>query len=114
MDAGASPQPSPSNSGQRAMAVVLVTDAVGYRSRMSDDQEHTLSLIRRDLQKMRQLCQQFEGIVLKSLEDGLVMYFVSTDRAVNCAIEIQRSMAQLLQELPEDDVLSHRIGIHLG
>ncbi len=114
MDAGASPQPSPSNLGQRAMAVVLVTDAVGYNSRMADDPEHTLSLIRRDLQKMRQLCQQFEGIVLKSLEDGLVMYFVSTDRAVNCAIEIQRSMAQLLQELPEDDVLSHRIGIHLG
>ncbi|WP_297085636.1 protein kinase [Thermoleptolyngbya sp. C42_A2020_037] len=114
MDAGASPQPSPSNSGQRAMAVVLVTDAVGYNSRMADDQEHTLSLIRRDLQKMRQLCQQFEGIVLKSLDDGLVMYFVSTDRAVNCAIEIQRSTAQLLQELPEDDVLSHRIGIHLG
>ncbi|MFQ3637571.1 MAG: protein kinase [Cyanobacteriota bacterium] len=96
------------------MAVVLVTDAVGYNSRMADDPEHTLSLIRRDLQKMRQLCQQFEGIVLKSLEDGLVMYFVSTERAVNCAIAIQRSMAQLLQELPEDDVLSHRIGIHLG
>lgn len=114
MDAGASPQPSPSNSGQRAMAVVLVTDAVGYISRMADDQEHTLSLIQRDLQKMRQLCQQFEGIVLKSLDDGLVMYFVSTDRAVNCAIAIQKSMAQLLQELPEDDVLSHRIGIHLG
>jgi serine/threonine protein kinase len=96
------------------MAVVLVTDAVGFNSRMADDRDHTLSLIRRDLQAMRQLCQQFEGIVLKSLEDGLVMYFVSTERAVNCAIAIQRSMAQLLQELPEDDVLSHRIGIHLG
>jgi serine/threonine protein kinase/class 3 adenylate cyclase len=114
MDAGALPQPESFQSGQRALAVVLVTDAVGYNSRMADDQEHTLSLIRRDLQTMRRLCQQFEGIVLKALEDGLVMYFVSTDRAVNCAIEIQKSMAQLLQNLPEDDVLSHRIGIHLG
>ncbi|SKB16130.1 hypothetical protein PL11201_80440 [Planktothrix sp. PCC 11201] len=41
---------------------------------------------RRDLQRMRTLCQELNRFVIKSTRDGLSMYFSSAIQAVNCAI----------------------------
>lgn len=107
--------PTPSR-GQRALAAIVVTDAVGFSARMSVDEEKTLQLIHRDLQLMTQQCQEFEGQVLKSTGDGLLMYFVSAVQAVSCAIAIQTALIANAKETenPSSDSLSHRIGIHMG
>ncbi len=100
---------------QRTLAAVVFTDGVNFSARMSVDEEHTLELIRRDLELMQELCeQQFEGHVLKSTGDGLLMYFSSAVQAVSCALEIQKQLAEVAALLPPSDILSHRIGIHLG
>jgi adenylate cyclase len=100
--------------GQRTLTTVVFTDCVGFSARMSVDEEHTLDLIRRDLRLMRQFCEQFEGRVLKTTGDGLLMCFSSAVKAVECAIEIQRSLAEKsAQSLPADSLM-HRIGIHLA
>jgi class 3 adenylate cyclase len=44
--------------------------------------------------------------------DGLLMYFVSAVKAVECAQEIQYTLANLASKLPESLILEHRIGIH--
>lgn len=100
--------------GQRTLATVVFTDCVGFSARMSVDEDHTLDLIRRDLKFMRQLCRQYEGRVLKSTGDGLLMCFTSAVKAVECAMEIQRSITERAIELPPEDALEHRIGIHLA
>jgi serine/threonine-protein kinase len=100
--------------GNRALAAIVITDSVGFSARMSSDEEHTLTLIQRDLQMMRQICQSTEGQVLKSTGDGLLMYFVSAVQAVACAIEIQTTIAAQAEGRSPEDVLIHRIGIHLG
>ncbi|MEO0540513.1 MAG: protein kinase, partial [Cyanobacteria bacterium P01_A01_bin.105] len=100
---------SDANQGQRALAAIVVTDAVGFSARMSVDEERTLKLIHRDLKRMTGQCQDFNGQVLKSTGDGLLMYFVSAVQAVSCAIAIQKALS-----LQTDDSLVHRIGIHLG
>lgn len=102
--------PTPSR-GQRALAAIVVTDAVGFSARMSVDEENTLQLIQRDLALMAEHCEEFEGQVLKSTGDGLLMYFVSAVQAVSCAIAIQKAFHS--QE-KQADSLSHRIGIHMG
>jgi len=99
---------------QRTLAAIAFTDGVGFSAKMSADEEHTLDLIHRDLELMRQLCQQFSGQTIKSTGDGLLMYFPSAVLAVDCAIEIQKSLAQAAQTLPDNDIILHRIGIHLG
>ncbi|NET59006.1 MAG: TIR domain-containing protein [Symploca sp. SIO2E6] len=105
----------PSNlRGNRALAAIVFTDVESFTARMSVDEMGTLALIQRDFQLIEQLCQQFEGQVLKSLGDGLLMYFVSAQQAVCCALEIQQALATVAAELPESDILYHRIGIHLG
>ncbi len=102
--------PSPSRA-QRALAAIIVTDAVGFSARMSVDEERTLRLIHHDLELMEKQCQEFDGKVLKSTGDGLLMYFVSAVQAVGCAIAIQKA---LIARAKNTDSLAHRIGIHMG
>lgn len=100
--------------GNRMLAAIVFTDGVNFSARMSENEEHTLELIRRDLQMMSELCQQFEGQVLKTTGDGLLMYFSSAIQAVACAVEIQKFLAESATNLSPQDILAHRIGIHLG
>ncbi len=100
--------------GQRTLAAIAFTDAVSFSARMSAAEEHTLDLMQRDLQMMAELCQQFQGQVLKTTGDGLLMYFTSAVQAVECAMSIQRAIAEAANHLSHQDVLLHRIGIHLG
>lgn len=98
----------------RTLATVVFTDCVGFSARMSVDEDHTLDLIRRDLNYMKQVCGRYEGRVLKSTGDGLLMCFSSAVKAVECAVEIQRSITDRAIDLPPTDTLQHRIGIHLA
>jgi len=98
----------------RTLATVVFTDCVGFSARMSAAEDHTLDLIRRDLNYMKRVCGQYEGRVLKSTGDGLLMCFSSAVKAVECAVEIQKSLIELASERKPEDCLEHRIGIHLA
>jgi len=100
--------------GHRTLATVVFTDCVGFSARMSRDEDHTLDLIRRDLKLMQKVCEKYEGRVLKSTGDGLLMYFISAIRAVKCALEIQEKIGEATAVLSERDSLKHRIGVHLA
>ena len=99
---------------QRTLAAIVFTDVVSFTQRMAADEEHTLTLVQRDLQTMEMLCQEFAGRRLKTLGDGLLLYFDSAEQAVLCAISIQQSLAEGATHLPPEDILLHRIGIDLG
>ncbi|MGF1521964.1 MAG: protein kinase [Leptolyngbyaceae cyanobacterium] len=100
--------------GRRTLAAIVLTDAVGFSARMSVEEENTLSLIHRDLKLFETICQQFEGRVIKSTGDGLLMYFVSAVQAVNCSLEIQRQLVKEHEIQKIRNPLQHRIGVHLG
>lgn len=100
--------------GQRILAAIMITDAVGFSARMSADEETTLQMIDRDLNLIAQLCDEHDGNLLKTTGDGLLMYFVSAVHAVSCGLEIQRQLVEFAKDRPETDYLDHRIGIHLG
>ncbi|WP_448563540.1 adenylate/guanylate cyclase domain-containing protein [Trichothermofontia sp.] len=101
-------------SEQRILSAIVFTDGVAFSARMAEDEENTLRLIRRDLALMRKVCDSFEGRVLKSTGDGLLMSFNSALKAIECAIEIQKLLSDNAVTLPPSQVLAHRIGIHLG
>lgn len=103
-----------SNRGENALAAIVFTDVESFTTQMAAEENHTLNLIARDFSQMQQICEKFEGQVLKSLGDGLLMYFISAEKAVASAIEIQQAIASSAANLPERDILHHRIGIHLG
>ncbi|MCD4700230.1 MAG: hypothetical protein K8S24_00085 [Candidatus Aegiribacteria sp.] len=100
--------------GRRRLAAIMFTDVVGSSRLMGDDEDHVMSLLKRDIRVINDLCQQFEGRVLKSMGDGCLAIFQSGVHAVECAREIQRHFKEQSGSLPENEVLEHRIGIHLG
>lgn len=104
----------PTPRGETALAAIVFTDVESFTPRMAADEKGTLALIQRDFRLMKSMCSQYEGRLLKTLGDGLLLYFVSAQKAVSCAIEMQKALAEATIELPESDILHHRIGIHLG
>lgn len=96
------------------LAAIMFTDVKDSAQKHHQNQEPTLAAVFRDLNLMTRLCQQFEGQVLKSVGDGLLMYFVSVVKAVQCAQEIQKTLKEAARKLPLDVILEHRIGIHVA
>src|SRR5438552_3528114 len=110
MDSASSSAPS---IGQRTLAAIVFTDVVDFSTRVGQDEEATLSIVRRDLAWMSDLCKSHDGHVLKSTGDGLLMYFNSAVQAVQCAMDIQKRLAGQIRD-GSDEPLQHRIGVHLG
>ncbi|MEL6350464.1 MAG: adenylate/guanylate cyclase domain-containing protein [Cyanobacteria bacterium J06627_28] len=99
---------------QRTLAAIVVTDAVGFSKRMSQDEDRALSIINRDLQLITELCDFFEGKILKTVGDGVLMYFVSAVQAAACAVEMQKMFIGFEQQGQGSDHFVHRVGVHLG
>jgi CHASE2 domain-containing sensor protein/class 3 adenylate cyclase len=104
----------PTSRDKKVLAAIAFTDVVSFTKKMAADEHHTLALIERDFKLMKEICQRYEGQILKSLGDGILMYFTSVEKAVACSIDIQKSLALAAANLPERDILLHRIGVHLG
>ena len=96
------------------LAAIIFTDVVGSTEKMVADQTHLLASIQRDFQIMREICREYDGKVLKSMGDGLLIYFASAVNAVSCAIAMQNALKESSDRLSAREILFHRMGIHLG
>jgi adenylate cyclase len=63
---------------------------------------------------MTNLIQQYRGRVVDAPGDNLLAEFGSVVDSVNCAVEIQRELAERNAELPEERKMQFRIGVNLG
>lgn len=106
--------PFPIVSGQRQLSVIMFTDAVGYSTRMHEQEIATLNRLERDTEVMRPIIEAHTGTVLKSTGDGLLIQFVSAVQAVACAQEIQRLFSARTDPAYAKSALRYRIGVHLG
>ena len=92
---------------QRKLIAIMFTDIVGYTSLMSKDEQKTLQILQKNRVIQKPLIEKFNGEFLKEMGDGTLSCFQSALEAVNCAIEIQRT-------LKNDPEFKLRIGIHVG
>ena len=99
---------------QRTLAAVVVTDAVSFSKCMSQDEDKALAMINRDLQLISELCEFFEGQILKTVGDGVLMYFISAVQAAACAVEMQKTFAGFARNGQANEHFTHRVGVHLG
>ena len=99
---------------QRTLAAIVVTDAVGFSKHMSQDEDRALSIISRDLKLIGELCEFFDGKILKTVGDGMLMYFVSAVQAAACAVEVQKTFGGFIQSGQAGNHFVHRVGVHLG
>ena len=100
---------------ERKLAVILAADVVGYSTLMEVDETGTherLKASRKELFEPE--IARHHGRVFKVMGDGLLAEFNSVVDAVECAVALQRGLAERNKEVPGEQRIQVRIGINLG
>lgn len=100
---------------ERRLSAIFAADMVGFSRLMETDEVGTLE---RQKNHRKQLIdptiEKYHGSLFKEMGDGILVEFPSAVQAVQCAVEIQRSMPDRESEIDEDHKIVYRIGINLG
>jgi len=99
---------------RRRLTAILSADVEGYSRLMREDEEATVRTITAHRSAMAKLIQQYRGRVVDSPGDNILAEFTSVVDCVNCAVEIQRELAERNAELPAERKMEFRIGVNLG
>jgi adenylate cyclase len=99
----------------RKLAAILAADVVGYSALMDADEAGTherLKAGRKDLFEPE--IARHHGRIFKVMGDGMLAEFGSVVDAVECAVALQRGLAERNTALPPNQHIQVRIGINLG
>ncbi len=98
----------------RRLAAILAADVVGYSRLMGEDEAGTARLVRERREAATPIVRAFGGRLVKTTGDGVLLEFPSVVAAVECAIAIQKMMAERNAALPEAKRILYRVGVNLG
>jgi TolB-like protein/class 3 adenylate cyclase len=99
----------------RRLAAILAADVVGYSRLMGADEEGTLvalKSLRSELADPK--INDYRGRIVKTTGDGLLVEFASAVDAVNCAVDVQRKVAERNSCELCGVHMEFRIGINVG
>jgi adenylate cyclase len=99
---------------KRKLTAILSADVVGYSRLMGEDEEATIRTLTTYRNAIAKLVQQFRGRIVDSPGDNILSEFTSVVDAVNCAVEIQRELAERNADLPYNRKMEFRIGVNVG
>jgi TolB-like protein/Tfp pilus assembly protein PilF len=100
---------------RRRLAAILAADVVGYSRMMQADEAGTLAALKsRRAEILQPLVARYHGRVVKFMGDGVLVEFASAVDAVECAVALQRGMAEVNRGLADDRHIVLRVGINLG
>ncbi len=99
---------------KRRLTAILSADVEGYSRLMRDNEDETIRTITTYRTAIAKLVEQYRGRVVDSPGDNILSEFGSSVDAVNCAVEVQRELAERNAELPENRRMQFRIGVNSG
>ena len=99
---------------ERKLSAILSADVKGYSRLMRADEDETVRTLTAYRRAIARLVVKYRGRVVDSPGDNLLAEFGSGLDAVNCAVEIQRELAERNEELPPDRQMEFRIGVNSG
>jgi class 3 adenylate cyclase len=86
---------------ERRLAAILAADVVGYSRLMGDDEEGTLVRLKARRDEITDpAIAKHKGRIVKLMGDGMLAEFASVVDAVECAVAIQRAMAERKADVP--------------
>jgi TolB-like protein/class 3 adenylate cyclase len=101
-------------SGARKLAAILAADVAGYSRLMGEDEIGTARLVRERREAATVSVRAFGGRLVKTTGDGILLEFPSVTAAVECAILIQKMMAERNTTLSESRRILYRMGVNIG
>jgi class 3 adenylate cyclase len=99
---------------ERRLAAILAADVAGYSRLMGHNEEETVRDLEAHQAVVLPLIARHGGAIINIAGDGIVAQFPSAVRAVECAVAIQKSMAERNFDVPAERRMLLRIGVNLG
>jgi adenylate cyclase len=99
---------------KRKLTAILSADVKGYSRLMGEDEESTVRALTEYREVMSALIINHNGRVVDSPGDNILAEFVSIVDALRCAWDIQQEIKSRNADLPENRIMSFRIGVNLG
>jgi class 3 adenylate cyclase len=96
---------------QRKLAAIMFTDIVGYTAITQENEALALRILEAQKEVLRPIFAKHGGIEIKTIGDAHLAEFTNALDAVNCGVEIQKTLQT--QKLAGRETKLH-IGIHLG
>ena len=99
----------------RKLAAIMFADVAGFSRLMERNEALTFSRLRRLREEVNFLkVEEYGGRVIRATGDGFLAEFGSATAAVQCGLDIQRTVIELEQGQPASDRIRFRIGINVG
>jgi class 3 adenylate cyclase/TolB-like protein len=114
VDIAMSEAPQGFQADERRLAAILAADVVGYSRLMGRDEAATVRDLEAHKAVILPLIAKHGGSIVNIAGDGIVAQFPSAVRAVECAVAIQKIMAERNVDVPADRRMLLRIGVNLG
>jgi hypothetical protein len=81
---------------------------------MGEDEAGTAKIVRERREAAIPIVRSFGGRLVKTMGDGVLLEFPSVVAAVECAVAIQKMMAERNAAVPEAKRILYRVGVNLG
>jgi adenylate cyclase len=100
---------------ERRLAAILAADVVSYTRLMQRDEAEVFTRLRGHWKDVFEPeIAAHRGRIFKLMGDGLLAEYASVVDAVECAVDLQRKMAERETFIPDDRRIRIRIGVNLG
>lgn len=96
------------------LEAIMFTDIAGYSRLMDEDEDRTISLLRRHNEIVLPILEEQSGQVIDAIGDGLLVVFPSVRKATESAVAIHEAIEVHNMASDADQRFKLRVGIHLG
>jgi class 3 adenylate cyclase/pimeloyl-ACP methyl ester carboxylesterase len=103
----------PENQSRRLVAI-LAADVAGYSALMGADEARTVCDLKGHQAVVLPMIGEFGGRVINTAGDGFLAEFASVVNAVECAVAIQKTMAERNASIAPARRMQLRIGVNIG
>src|SRR5262249_38186736 len=99
---------------ERKLAAILAADIAGYSALMEANEEATVRDLKAHQAVILPMIAKHGGRIIDTAGDGILAEFGSVVNAAECAVAIQRTMAERNSDVEESRRMRFRIGINQG
>ena len=99
---------------ERKIAVIFVTDVVGFSKSMEKNEDETLRSFRSCRDILDSLFQKYNGRIFNTAGDSVLAEFQSAISAITCAKEFQELIRERNSSLNNDLDMYFRVGLNMG
>jgi len=98
----------------RRLAAILAADIAGYSALMGSDEARTVRDLKEHQAAVLPMIGEFGGHIIDTAGDGILAEFASVVNALECAVAVQRKMAERNATFEPKRRMQFRIGVNIG